>query len=458
MKNQDGHKIDMLHGPMLVKVLVFALPLALSSILQQMFNSVDVAVVGHYVGSSALAAVGSNAPVIGLFINLLAGLSLGTNAVVSNHIGRHDPYRTRRAVATSMRVAVIGGVGIAIVGISSARSILEVMGTPDDVMEQAVLYLRCFMLGVPFLSIFNFGASILRSVGDTRRPLYILVCSGVLNAAMNVVFVVWLHWGVEGVAVATSIANFVSAVAIVVLLLREKGPCGLHVDSLKSDFAELGGIVRIGLPAGVQGMVFSFSNMVLQSAVNSYGSEVMAGSAAALNFEYYCFFVIQAFNGAAISFIGQNYGAGNMERVRRAYGLCMVLGVVFCASLNWLFIWQEEFFLGIFTNDPGVVEYGYQRMHIVLGLQALGCSYEITAAALRGMGRSIAPTVFTIIGTCFLRVGWVYFVMPDHPGFENLMWVYPISWILTGIMVISDYFVFMKKKSCKNFAGEQNIC
>lgn len=443
---------------MLVKILVFALPLALSSILQQMFNSVDVAVVGHYVGSSALAAVGSNAPVIGLFINLLAGLSLGTNAVVSNHIGRHDPYRTRRAVATSMRVAVIGGVGIAIVGIASARSILEVMGTPDDVMESAVLYLRCFMLGVPFLSIFNFGASILRSVGDTRRPLYILVCTGVLNAVLNVVFVVWMHWGVEGVAVATSIANFVSAAAIVVLLLREKGPCRLRLDGLKSDFAELGGIVRIGLPAGVQGMVFSFSNMVLQSAVNSYGSEVMAGSAAALNFEYYCFFVIQAFNGAAISFIGQNFGAGNMERVRRAYGLCMVLGVVFCASLNWLFIWQEELFLGIFTNDPGVMEYGYQRMHIVLGLQALGCSYEITAAALRAMGRSIAPTVFTIIGTCFLRVGWVYVVMPEHPGFENLMMVYPISWILTGTMVITDYFVFMRKKSCKNFAGEQNIC
>lgn len=448
----------MLHGPMLVKILVFALPLALSSILQQMFNSVDVAVVGHYVGSSALAAVGSNAPVIGLFINLLAGLSLGTNAVVSNHIGRHDPYRTRRAVATSMRVAVIGGVGIAIVGIASARSILEVMGTPDDVMESAVLYLRCFMLGVPFLSIFNFGASILRSVGDTRRPLYILVCTGVLNAVLNVVFVVWMHWGVEGVAVATSIANFVSAAAIVVLLLREKGPCRLRLDGLKSDFAELGGIVRIGLPAGVQGMVFSFSNMVLQSAVNSYGSEVMAGSAAALNFEYYCFFVIQAFNGAAISFIGQNYGAGNMQRVRRAYRLCMVLGVVFCASLNWLFIWQEELFLGLFTGDPQVMEYGYQRMHIVLGFQMLGCSYEITAAALRGMGRSIAPTVFTIIGTCFLRVGWVYFVMPEHPGFENLMLVYPISWILTGVMVISDYFVFMKKKCCKKFAEEQNIC
>lgn len=448
----------MLHGPMLVKILVFALPLALSSILQQMFNSVDVAVVGHYVGAKALAAVGSNGPVIGLFINLLTGLSLGTNAVVSNHIGRHDPYRTRRAVATSMRVAVIGGLLIACVGIASARGILELMGTPDDVMESAVLYLRCFMLGVPFLSIFNFGASILRSVGDTRRPLYILVCSGVLNAVMNVVFVVYLHMGVEGVAIATSIANLVSAGAIVVLLLRDKGPCGLHVDSLKSDFAELGGIVRIGLPAGVQGMVFSFSNMVLQSAVNSYGSDVMAGSAAALNFEYYCFFMIQAFNGAAISFIGQNYGAGNMDRVRRAYGLCMMLGVVFCASLNWLFIWQEELFLGIFTGDPQVMEYGYQRMHIVLGFQTLGCSYEITAAALRGMGRSIAPTVFTIIGTCFLRVGWVYFVMPEHPGFENLMLVYPISWILTGVMVISDYFVFMKKKCCKKFAEEQNIC
>ena len=458
MSTQVENKIDMLHGPMLVKILVFALPLALSSVMQQLFNSVDVAVVGHYVGASALAAVGSNAPVIGLFINLLVGLSLGTNAVVSNHIGRHDPYRTRRAVATSMRVAVIGGLSIAAIGFASARSILELMGTPDDVMEQAVLYLRCYMLGLPFLAIFNFGASILRSVGDTRRPLYILIATGLLNAALNMMFVVWWGMGVEGVAIATGISSAVSAGIIVVLMMRDKGPCGLQFPLEKTDFAELGGIVRIGLPAGVQGMVFSFSNMVLQSAVNSYGSEVMAGSAAALNFEYYCFFIIQAFNGAAISFIGQNYGAGNIQRVRRAFAFCMTLGVVFCAGFNWLFVWQEEFFLGIFTDVPQVMEYGYQRMHIVLGLQALGCSYEITASALRAMGRSIAPTIFTIIGTCLLRVGWVYFIMPIYPGFDKLMMVYPLSWILTGTMVIIDYIVFMRKKFGKTIVEEQNIC
>ena len=184
----------------------------------------------------------------------------------------------------------------------------------------------------------------------------------------------------------------------------------------------------------------------------------MAGSAAALNFEYYCFFIIQAFNGAAISFIGQNYGAGNIQRVRRAFAFCMTLGVVFCAGFNWLFVWQEEFFLGIFTDVPQVMEYGYQRMHIVLGLQALGCSYEITASALRAMGRSIAPTIFTIIGTCLLRVGWVYFIMPIYPGFDKLMMVYPLSWILTGTMVIIDYIVFMRKKFGKIIVEEQNIC
>ena len=392
-KRTKSNEIDMLNGPLFKKILLFALPLAASSLLQELFNSVDVAVVGHFVGSEALAAVGSNAPVIGLLINLFMGVSMGSTVEL---------------------ISIISGFFLLILGQVAAKPILTWMGTPDDVLGQAVNYLRIYFLGMPFIMAYNFGAAILRSMGDTRRPLYILIIAGVVNTLLNLLFVICFHMGVEGVAIATGIANAVSATLIIRLLRKEKEPFRLQFRKLKIHSVELNRMLSIGIPAGVQGMIFSISNVVVQSSINSYGADAIAGSSAALNFEYYCYFIIQGFNGAAISFIA------------------------------WLFAWQDEFFLSFFSNMPMVHHYGGIRMHIVLATQFIASSYEIAGSSLRGMGKSMTPAVLTIFGTCLLRIVWVYGISPIWRGYDALMMVYPASWILTGILVCTAYYITLR--------------
>ncbi|WP_308238847.1 MATE family efflux transporter [uncultured Prevotella sp.] len=441
-----SNEIDMLHGPLLMKILVFSLPLAASSVLQQLFNSIDVAVVGHFASSQALAAVGSNGPVISLLINLFLGVSMGANVIISNHIGQNDEEGIQKAVSTAFTTAIVSGLILMCLGVAAAKPILTIMGTPDDVLTLAATYLRIYFLGIPFFLIFNFGAAILRSMGDTKRPLYILVIAGIVNTVLNLFFVIVLKMSVAGVAVATGIANLVSALLIIRLLCKEKAPFRLHLNKIGVVWSELKRMLMIGIPAGLQGMVFSFSNVLLQTAINGYGSDAIAGSAAALNFEYYCYFVIAAFNGAAISFIGQNYGAGNKERVKRIYWICLTLSVVCCGALNKLFVWQHSFFLSFFSNDPNVQAYGATRMDIVLAWQFIASSYEISASSLRGMGKSMLPTILTVFGTCLLRIVWVYAVCPVWHTFDVIMLVYPVSWCLTGIMVCTAYYITARKK------------
>ena len=441
-----GAKADLLHGPLLVKIILFSLPLAASSMLQQLFNSIDVAVVGHFVGSSALAAVGSNAPVIGLLINLFMGVSLGANAIISNHIGQNDHERIRRAVSTAGVLALASGAILLVTGVCLARPILEWMDTPAEVLDMAVLYLRIYFLGIPYFMVFNFGAAIMRSMGDTRRPLYILVCAGVVNTLLNLFFVLVLHMGVEGVAIATGMANAVSAAVMVALLMREPGPFRLDVRHLRLDRRELTRMLQIGVPAGLQGMIFSISNVLVQSAINTYGSGAVAGSAAALNFEYYCYYLITAFNGAAITFIGQNYGARQLNRVRRIFGLCLLMAALTCGVANVFIAWQGDFFLNLFSTDPLVHRYGLERMHTALVWQWVAASYEIAGSSLRAMGRSLLPTLYTIVGTCVLRVGWVFLVCPLWPGFDMLMTVYPLSWLLTGALVLPSFLIVLRRE------------
>lgn len=436
MKNE----IDMLHGPLFMKMIMFTLPLAASSILQQLFNSVDVAVMGRFASSQALAAVGSNAPVISLLINLFMGVSMGANVIISNHIGQNDRRSIRDAISTVGLVAIVSGLLMMVVGILVARPILTMMDTPADVLDMAVTYLRIFFLGIPFFMIFDFGSAILRSMGDTRRPLYILVAAGIVNTFLNLVFVIIFHMGVAGVAIATSIANAVSAALIIYLLLHEKEPYRLRSKKLYIEWKELKRMLQIGVPAGLQGMVFSVSNVLLQASINGYGSDAIAGSAAAVNFEYYCYFIIGAFNGAAISFTGQNYGAGLNHRVKRIFAICLFMGFVGCAALNWFFIWQEDFFLRLFTDSPAVIAFGKTRMHIALAWQSIAAFYEISGSVLRGMGKSIEPTLITVFGTCLLRIVWIYTIMPGWRGFDHLITVYPVSWAITAVMMLGLYF------------------
>ena len=436
MKNE----IDMLHGPLFMKIIMFTLPLAASSILQQLFNSVDVAVVGRFASSQALAAVGSNAPVISLLINLFMGVSMGANVIISNHIGQNDRRSIRDAISTVGMVSVISGLVMMVVGILVARPILTMMDTPADVLDMAVTYLRIYFLGIPFFMIFDFGSAILRSMGDTRRPLYILVAAGIVNTILNLIFVIIFHMGVSGVAIATSIANAVSAALIIYLLLHEKEPYRLRPKKLYIEWKELKRMLQIGVPAGLQGMVFSISNVLLQASINGYGSDAIAGSAAAVNFEYYCYFIIGAFNGAAISFTGQNYGAGLNHRVKRIFAICLFMGFVGCAALNWFFIWQEDFFLRLFTDSPAVIAFGKTRMHIALAWQSIAAFYEISGSVLRGMGKSMEPTLITVFGTCLLRIVWIYTIMPGWRGFDHLITVYPVSWAITAVMMLGLYF------------------
>lgn len=448
---QIGHnEIDMLHGPLFMKILLFALPLAASSVLQQLFNSVDVAVVGRFASSEALAAVGSNAPVINLLINLFVGISMGANAVISNHIGQNDREKIRSAVSTSAVVALLSGVFLMVLGTAVAGPVHRMMGTPVEVTRMAVSYLRIYFLGMPFIMIFNFGSAILRSLGDTRRPLYILIWAGIINTVLNLLFVIVFHMGVEGVAIATGISNLFSAVMVVQILLREQDPYKLHLDDMHIQKDELSHMLEIGVPAGLQGVVFSISNVIIQASINSYGFNAVAGSAAALNFEQYCYYVIAAFNGAAISFVGQNYGAGNMDRVKRIFLICMGLGTLSCALLNWVFAGWSDFFLGLFTDSQTVKDFGTIRMRTVLMLQGLACLYEIPGSALRGMGRSMLPTLLTVFGTCVLRIAWVYTVCPVWEGFHALMFVYPVSWIITGIMVMTAYLITFRRIQLKS--------
>ncbi len=437
--------MDMLHGSIFRKLLLFALPLIASGILQQSFNSVDVAVVGQFASSQALAAVGSNGLVISLIINLFIGISVGANVVIAHYIGRKDEQGIQNAISTTAVIAATSGIFLLITGLVIAKPLLEALDTPEDVMDLAVLYLRIFSLGMPFMMIYNFGAAILRSMGDTKRPFYSLVIAGVINVGLNLLLVIGFKMSVAGVAIATVASNIVNAAIIICFLTHEKGIFRLKLKKLSVSKPELRKILQIGVPAGIQGMVFSISNVFVLATINSFGSAAVAGSSSALNYEYYCYFVVSAFAQAAVAFISQNYGAGKIERCKNIFRQSMLLGLLGCAFLNLLIVWQKEFFIGFFTSEPDIVRYAAIRMEYVLLFQFMASSYEISGAALRGLGYSMTPTVLTIFGTCLLRLVWIFVVVPMSRSYETLLTVYPISWVITGIAVCTAYAIIRRK-------------
>ena len=439
--------MNMLSGSLFDKLLIFAIPLAASSILQQLFNSVDVAVVGHFASdpAAATAAVGCNGPVINLIINLFVGLSVGANVVISNHIGEGNGEKIKSAVHTAMTISLVSGIFLLFFGIIIARPLLEVMNTPSNVIDDAVAYLRIYSIGMPFVMVYNFGSAILRSVGDTKRPLICLIVSGVLNAILNLIFVIFFHLDVSGVAIATVISNGVSSIMVVVFLIRERSEIHLDIHKLSISRKDLERIMKIGIPAGVQSMVFSLSNVIIQSVLNGFGTAAVAGSAVSLNYENFSYFIISAFNQTAVTFTSQNYGAGNWDRCRRVFRECMLASIVLTGLMSWTFIFGHRFFISLFTADPEVAEYAAARMLMILSLNILSNSYEIGGAALRGIGYSMTPAILTVFGTCVFRLIWAYTVCRAYPSFDVLILVYPISWIITGSAVLIAYFVIRRK-------------
>lgn len=428
------NQIDMLNGSLLRAMVAFAVPLIATGMLQQSFNSVDIAIAGRFVGHSALAAVGSNGPVIGLIINLFVGLAIGVNVVIANYIGQANREGVSRAVGASAYLSVICGVIMLAVSQLIARPILTALSTPPEVLDEAVEYLRIIGVGMPFMLIYNFGSAVLRSIGDTRRPFYILVATGFLNVGLNLLFVVGMDMGVAGVAWGTVIANIVNAIAIYYILAYRGGEVTLMRAHIRPYRQELRKIFAIGLPAGLQGTVFSFSNVFILSAINSFGAIAAAGSAAALNFEFYNYHVISSFAQTATTFTGQNFGAGQNARIRRILFYSLAMSTVASFAFAAIILWKDNFFLSLFTTDAEVIDYGSVRIAVVLMFQFIASYYEVAGGVLRGTGHSMTPAVITITGTCLLRLVWVGF-FPAGASFGALLAVYPVSWTLTDIMM-----------------------
>ena len=440
-------KVDMLNGNLATSLIIFALPIAASSILQQLFNSVDVAVVGHFAAdkAQATAAVGCNSSVINLIVNLFVGISVGANVIVSGYIGQGSKEKANRAVHTAMTIALLSGIVLLFIGLAISKPLLELMNTPEDVLPYAVQYLRIYSLGLPVIMIYNFGSAILRCIGDTKRPLYCLLLSGIINALLNVFLVVVFHLDVAGVAIATVISNAISAALVLSFLLKEEGEAHLDIRKLGINRDDVRRILMIGVPAGVQSMVFSISNVIIQSVLNGFGTNAVAGSAVALNYENLAYFVISAFSQTVVTFTSQNFGAGKYRRCTRIFRLSFLYSVTADIVISWTFLLGKEPFAAIFTDNPEVASYAYMRMMIALAPHFLISTYEIGGAALRGMGHSMTPAVLTVLGTCLLRLIWAFSICRIWPRFEVLMLVYPLTWIITGSSVLIAYFTMRRK-------------
>lgn len=446
--------MDMLHGPLKGKIVLFAIPLALSSILQQLFNSADAIVAGRYLGADELAAIGGIAPIITLFIGLFVGLSVGTNAAIAVCIGRGEHGRVHDAVQTTAIVALACAAFVMIAGIVATEPIVASIGVPDEARADAISYLRIYLVGIAFFLVYNFGSAVLRAKGDTRRPLYALAVAVVLNCLLDVVAVGVLGTGVAGIAMATVVSYAVAAAIIVAMLVREEDGFRLDVRHLYARSHALKQILYIGLPSGAQSVVFSLSNIVIQVSINSFGTDAIAGSTAALNFEYYTYFFVSAFSQAAVTFIGQNFAAGNLKRCDQIMAFCMGASVALSFAASMLFVGLGEFDLGIFTTEAGALSFATVRMWHVELLEWMPSSYEITAGALRGMGWSILPTIIVVVGSCVLRIVYVYTLFPLFGTFEALLGIYPITWLVTGIAMITLYF-FARRRSYAKIRASQ---
>lgn len=440
-------EIDMCGGALLPSMLMFALPLMASSVLQLLFNAADVIVVGRFAGENALAAVGSNTSLINLMTNLFLGLATGTNVLAAQLIGAGKHGRLKMTIHTSISLGIISGLLLTVIGLVFATQILELMQTPDEILGLSALYLRVYFLGMPAMMVYNFGSAILRAKGDTKRPLYYLLSAGMINVVLNLVFVIGFHLDVLGVALATVISQFISAGLIMRALMREKGAFKVSLRRLRPNAATVKRILRIGIPAGIQGVVFSLSNVVIQSSINSFGATVMAGNAAAANLEGFVWVAMNAFNQAALTFTGQNVGAGKYSRINRIMVTSEACEVTVGLVLGiGIFILYRPL-LGIYSDVPEVIDAGYQRLQYVCATYFLCGLMDCIVGSIRGMGASITPTVVSLLGSCALRIVWVatIFQMPQFHSPASLYLSYPVSWIITFAAHLVFYFILRRK-------------
>lgn len=448
MKNR--YEIDMSKGRLFSKIVSFAVPLIISGILQLAFNAADLIVVGRFSGENSLAAVGSNSALVSLVINVLLGLGTGTSVMISQYFGAKAEKQLQDAVSTTVIVAVVGGVIFGILGILLAGPLLRAMGTPEAVLPLAETYLRIYFGGLPVIILYNFSSAVLRAVGDSRRPLLFLTIAGVLNVGMNLVFVIVFRMDVAGVAIATVLSQCVSCALTLRCLLKSDSICRLVLHPFTFSRVQFLEMLRIGLPAGVQGSLFSISNVLIQSSINSFGSIVMAGNSAAASVESFLFVSMDAMNQAAVASVSQNMGAREYARTRKAVRCCLLMEFCVAAFLSSLTILFRRQLVGIYTSDPDAIEAGAVRLMVLGVLYFTNGMQHMLTGVMRGHGYSILPTCITLTGICGFRVVFIYTYFAAHHTLESLYLSYPISWIITIIAQVTCYFLLRNRAYEKN--------
>lgn len=457
-KERKKQKLDMLNGSIWNKLPVFALPIAATGILEQLFNASDIAIVGNFAQTDktvAVAAVGANSPIIGLILNLFIGIALGANVVIANAIGRDDKQTVQKAVHTSMVVSVIGGVLVAIIGELIAEPLLTVLNVPDDVLELALLYLRIYFLGMPVILLYNFEAAIFRSIGETKMPLIALTLSGILNVLLNLFFVIVLKMSVNGVATATVLANIVSAGILYIKLVKSDKYIKVEFKKLRIDGKVFAKIMQIGLPAGIQSAVFAVANIVIQGAINSLGTVVIAASSAAFNIEIIAYNVMNSFSQACTTFVGQNFGANKIDRCKKTLFLCLIEDAIASGTAILIVLITGKFLLSIFNNNPEVIEIGYTRLVIIFIAYIFSMLYEVMSGYLRGFGFSLVPAILTTVGVCVLRIIWINTVFPANRTFVTIMTAYPVSLAATAVLIFIALIIYRPSKRFANKGKEK---
>ena len=439
LKKRITSNSDLTVGSIVDKVLLFAIPLMLTSMLQQLFNATDVAVVGKFASKEAMAAVGSNTPIVSLLVNFFVGISVGSNVLIARFIGARDSDKAKRAVRTSMAFAVAAGIFVAVLGNIIAAPVIDLLGVPPEVKDYSITYLRLYFSGVPFIMLYNFEAAIFRSNGNTRTPLICLFIGGVFNVAANLFFVLVLGMDVDGVAIATVLANVISSMMLLHFLRKEDSVIHVNVAKVRINKDDLATILRIGMPAGLQSAVFSISNLCIQSGINSLGADYMAASSAAFNIEIFAFFVVNAFTQTLVTFIGQNYGAGKYERCRDIVCKTLLVSWTFTTVISVLLLVFARPLLSLFTNEPQVIEAGLLRVKLLLYAETLNVLMDNLSGAMRGLGKSLVPALTTLICVCGVRIIWVFTGFQIYHTWLSIMIVFPVSWAVNALFIIIGY-------------------
>jgi len=452
--SSKNYNIDMCTGSLPRKMLLFALPLIFSSILQLLFNAADLVVVGRCVGDDALAAVGSTGSLINLLTNLFLGLSVGANVLVARYTGARQPKDVEETVHTALLTSLISGLLLAVIGFRFAHPLLRLMDTPPEVIDGATLYMKIYFLGMPIMMIYNFGSAILRAIGDTRRPLAYLAFAGFVNVALNLFFVLVLGMGVEGVAYATVISQLISAVLVVNNLAHQDNACRFRLSKLRLHPRKLAAIARIGLPAGLQGCIFSISNVLIQSSINSFGKLAVSGNSAGVNIEGFIYVSMNAWHHTTLSFVGQNYGAGRYDRVRKAFRWGLFFVFLFGAGLDGLALLVKPQLIGIYTKDAEAISYGCMRLGVICLFYYTCGIMDVIVGALRGIGFSLLPTLMSLLGVCGFRITWIYTYFQSHRSLRVLYASYPISWCITIVLHLIVYFCWLSRHRSQTVPAE----